>query len=77
MKGPCIYVMTVGFSLPVKSFSFDTDNARSDQDHVICKYIIKCLSKLTQTMINQPINGFKAICASSSCLDTSGSNCSM
>lgn len=25
----CFYVMTVGFSLPVKSFSFDMDNAKS------------------------------------------------
>lgn len=27
--GVVLYVMTVGFSLPVNSFSFDTDNAKS------------------------------------------------
>lgn len=28
----CPYVMTVGFSLPVNSFSFDTERARSAKD---------------------------------------------
>lgn len=42
LKKP-VYVMTVGFSLPVKSLSFETDNARSvimtPYIYIIRKYI--------------------------------------
>ena len=36
-----LQVMTVGLSLPVKSFNFDTDNARSKTSETYHEYICK------------------------------------
>lgn len=70
--------MTVGFSLPVKSFSFDIDNAKSENfNHTI--HFISLLKEREKNdqVTSIPINGFNATWASMSCLEASGSNCSM
>lgn len=74
--------MTVGASLPVNPFKFDSESAKSvNTTEHIYRHGQNSKSKRLETSRvdthQKPINGFKAVCASTPCLAASGSYCSI